>query len=116
MTNEEKLNYILSRLGLLEKELSGDHISMLMIAGYIKRMKDKKIISEGQVDVTGLGENAIALCEEVDWKPSDKNIVDFCKEMVEPEDKEVFVLMLRSMRDNQEEFLKSAVKAVEKKE
>lgn len=112
MTKPEKLKAITDRLGEKAKDFQSIHISVLIIMGWMEALFKAGVISEGPTEITETGQEVIALCDEFDWKPSDTEIVTFCKDMVQKEQLESFVLMLREMRDNQKQFLTNARKHI----
>jgi hypothetical protein len=110
MTKEEKFTAIIERLGEPAKDFKPLHISVLVIMDYMTTMFKEGIINDGEVEITSIGNDVVALCNEFDWKPSDNDIVAFCSDMVDKEQLESFVIMLREMRDNQTTFLTNAKK------
>ena len=107
MTQKEKFKAIAERLSVNEdyKNLDPMHISMMVIIGYLNDMSKMGLI-EQPYDITPLGKNIQAICEEFDWKPSDKEIVSFVMEMVNESERMVFVYMLGKYRDDRESVVK----------
>lgn len=112
MTQEEKFKAIIDRLGPQASEFKPIHLSILIIMGYMEELFKDGVIHDGAVETTEIGKKAMALCQEFNWAPSDSDIVAFVKDMVEQSQWESFVIMLRQMRDNKEEFLKNAKKHI----
>lgn len=112
MTREEKLQIIKDRLGKPAASFTPFHVSMLIIIGYLETLRVNGIIADGEVETTSIGKDALSICQEFDWKPSDPEIVSFCKDMVSSEQLTPFVIMLRQMRDNPTEFLENAKKHI----
>lgn len=112
MTRDEKFKAIIGRLGESAIEFQPIHLSVLILMGYMEILFENGIIYEGTIEITPAGKQAMVLCQEFDWKPTDADVVTFCKEMVTSEQLESFVLMLRAMRDDRETFLENAKKHV----
>ena len=112
MNKEEKFKAIIDRLGEIAKDFKPIHISVMVIMDYMNTLFKDGIINEGEVQITSVGTDAVSLCTEFDWKPTDAEIVSFCKDMVEEESLQPFVMMLINMRDDRENFLKNAKKQV----
>jgi hypothetical protein len=112
MTREDKVKAIVDRLGPQAAGFQSIHLSVLILMDYLTKMFKHGIISEGPVETTELGLKAVALCQEFDWKPTDAEIVTFCKDMVEKTQLESFVIMFRQMRDDQENFIENAKKHI----
>lgn len=109
MTTQEKLKAILDRVPSLDKDYTEDHISMMVITGYLNDLSESGLLMSSHV-VTPTGKSVIAVCEEFDWKPSDKHIDMFVNEMVEPEDRRGFLYFIREYRDNREKLMEKIKK------
>jgi len=110
MTNDKKFKTIIERLKIEEANLEPIHISAMVITGYLDDLAKAGLI-ESAWTVTKSGENIRAVCEEFDWKPSDKDIFAFVSGMVEEKERAAFMLILKKYRDDRagllEEFKKS---------
>ena len=112
MTKDEKFDIIVERLGDPAKNFNPIHLSVLILLEYMEILFKNGIILEGPVEVAPIGKQATAICQEFDWAPSDSDIVTFCKDMVNEGQVESFIMMLKSMRDDRETFLKNAKKHI----
>lgn len=105
MTEQEKLKAIKERVPLLDETITAQHVSFMLIVGYLNALYKEGMVTQGEYGVTPLGENVIAVCEEFDWKPSDNDIETFIAEMTPPEDHEAFRHFLFQYRDNRIELM-----------
>jgi hypothetical protein len=112
MTREDKFKIIVDKLGDAAAEFQSIHLSVLILMGYMETLFKNGIIHESPVETTEIGKQALTLCDEYNWNPSDTEIVEFCQNMVDKSQLESFVIMLREMRDNQEKFLENAKKHI----
>lgn len=112
MTDEEKFDAIIERLKFHGKDLTPQHLSIIMINGYLDILSREKIVV-GERLMTSMGENVLAVCEEFDWRPSQDDIIDFVLQMVDIDNKEALITLLVMYRDDPIKFLESAKKARE---
>jgi hypothetical protein len=99
MNKEEKLAAILERLKSKGADIDGEHISAMVIVGYLDDLAKQGLI-ESAYNMTPMGNNVRAICEEFDWKPDDEEIKAFVMEMVEPKERAAFMLLVRKYRDD----------------
>lgn len=107
MTKEEKFTEIINRLGEKAKDFKPIHLSIIVIMGYLTTLEENGFISGGEVKVTTSGNDALSLCNEFDWTPTDSEIASFCKDMVEVNEIETILMMLLKMRDDKKSLLSS---------
>jgi hypothetical protein len=108
MTNEDKFKAIAERAKITDKEIDGNYLSTMVIIGYLNDMADLKLIQTA-FTMTSTGRNLRSICEEFEWKPSDKDIAAFVVGMVEEEDREAFAVLLTKYRDDREKFLEDYI-------
>jgi len=109
MTNDEKFTAIVERLKA-ENWLDNEHmISVMIIISYLDKLQELGIV-EYPFNLTPLGKNITAICEEFDWQPTDAQIQQFVSEMVDDDEEyqESFILTIREYRDNREKLLDKA--------
>ena len=104
MNKSEKLAAILERLKSKGTDLDGAHISSMVIIGYLDDLAKAGII-ESAWDMTQIGNNVRAICEEFDWKPEDDEIKAFVMEMVGPGEQAPFMLLIKKYRDDRKGLL-----------
>lgn len=110
MTNEEKLKSILSHPSINNFELKEEHLAAMMITGYLGFLQDQKLI-ESEFSVTPTGKNLIAVCEEFDWKPADKDVDEFLLEYIQsPDERKAFKFLVLKVRDGKDKFLEELKK------
>lgn len=105
MTEQEKFKAIKERAPLLDDTITAQHVSFMLIVGYLNALYKEGMVTQGEYDVTPLGENIIAICEEFDWKPSDNDIETFIAGMIPLEDHSSFRYFLFQYRDNRMELM-----------
>ena len=104
MTKPEKISAILTRLKKDKEDIKEEHISSLVVAGYLDDLAKAGVI-ESAFAMTPLGSNVRAICEEFDWKPSDEEIIRFVSEMVEEKERAGFLFILKKYRDDRNGLL-----------
>lgn len=112
MTKGEKLTAILERLKTKGTDLDGGHVSAMVIVGYLDDLAKKGLI-ESAWNMTPIGNNIRAICEEFDWKPDDDEVMAFVMEMVEAKERPAFMFMIKKYRDDREGLLEDFQKAKE---
>ena len=112
MTKPEKLTAILERLKSKGTDIDGAHISSMVIVGYLDDLAKAGVI-ESAWNMTPIGNNIRAICEEFDWKPDDDEIKAFVMEMVGPREQAPFMLIIKKYRDDREALLEDFKKAKE---
>jgi hypothetical protein len=113
MTQEEKFTTIVAELGDSAKEFAPLHLSLLIIFDYMDILFANGIIAERPVEIEEQGKAAAEVCRKHEWEVSDADIVAFCRDMVNKDQIESFLMMLRAMRDDQEKFLEHAKKHID---
>lgn len=104
MTKEQKLEAILERMKEKGADIDGGHVSAMVIVGYLDDLSKQGLI-ESAFNMTPMGENIRAICEEFDWKPDDDEIKAFVMEMVEAKERPAFMFMIKKYRDDREGLL-----------
>lgn len=112
MNKEEKLGAILERLKSKGTDIDGAHISSMIIVGYLDDLTKAGVI-ESAWNMTPLGNNVRAICEEFDWKPDDDEIKAFVMEMVAPKEQAPFMFIIKKYRDDREALLEDFKKSKE---
>ena len=112
MTRPEKLTAILERLKSKGTDIDGAHISSMVIVGYLDDLAKAGVI-ESAWNMTPIGNNIRAICEEFDWKPDDDEIKAFVMEMVALPEQAPFMLLVKKYRDDREGLLEDFQKAKE---
>lgn len=112
MTKPEKLTAILERLKSKGTDIDGAHISSMVIVGYLDDLAKEGVI-ESAWNMTPIGNNIRAICEEFDWKPDDDEIKAFVMEMVQPQEQAPFMLLVKKYRDDRNGLLEDFQKAKE---
>jgi hypothetical protein len=110
MTNNQKFGGIKARLAEIGEDLGPEHISVMVIIGYLNKL-DKLGVIESAFKVPPLGQSVVSICEEFDWKPADKEIEDFVNEMVEPVNRAGFLFLLKRYRDDREKMTEEIKRA-----
>lgn len=110
MTTSEKFNAIMERLKGLGEGFTPQHLSIIVINGYISVLTKKGVVTDGQYDVTQRGKDFIAICEEFEWEPSDQDIASYVKSMVTPSSQMAFATLLVRYRDDREVLFKDIKK------
>lgn len=105
MTTEEKRKAIIQRISVLDDTFTNQHISFILILAYLRDLAKEGIISGGQYALSNIGGDAVAICEEFDWKPTDADIDLFLTEAVIQDDVPTFKYYLTEYRDNRSELL-----------
>ena len=101
MSDKEKLDAILARMKEDGKDIAPQHISAMVIVGYLNELADLGLI-ETAFNMTPLGKNIKAICEEFDWKPTDDDIKAFVIEMVAEKERPAFAYMVTKYRDDRQ--------------
>lgn len=114
MTNDEKFNAIIERLSPIGRGLDSDHISMMVIMGYMDFLQKNGLI-QSECRITQMGKDAVAICDEFDWKPSDKDVDMFINSMLEPPQRAAIRFFIMQLRDNREEFVATMKKFKDQK-
>lgn len=104
MTTKEKFDAIIERMKSKGDGFTPFHISLMMITSYVNDLHKRGIITEGHT-IYSSGKDLIALCEEFDWKPSDKEIIAYLESYVEKSNRPAFFSILTRYRDNREGLL-----------
>lgn len=104
MTNKEKYKAILERIKETEKDFLPEAVSVMMIIGYLDKLQQMKLI-ESAFDVQEKGKSVMAICEEFDWKPSDKEVLDFVREFIPAPDQLAFAFLIKRYRDDREALI-----------
>lgn len=114
MTKEQKFQTIVDRFKLenLPFDITPIHLSTMVILDYMDVLFNNGLIYEKPLEITEMGKKALALCQEFDWKPTNTEIVNFCKEMIDKTQVDIFIIELKSLRDDRETFLKNAKKHI----
>lgn len=105
MTNELKFKAILERAKIEGWADDPTFISVMVIINYLDHLKTLGMVECGY-NMTDAGKKIVAICEEFDWKPSDKDISEFIDEMFEEDSRPAIEYMLRKYRDDKDSFLK----------
>jgi hypothetical protein len=105
MTQTEKLQVINERIKEKQLEFDAAHISAMVIAGYLDDLHNKGYLcSPFVINPTGYAIKSI--CEELDWRPSDEDIIAIVTEIIEPHERVAFAAIIKQYRDNREILLK----------
>jgi hypothetical protein len=112
MTREEKFQVIVEQIGPAATTFQPIHLSVLTLFGYMNTLFENGIIPENPVEIHESGQNALKICQEHEWQPSDTEIVSFCKDMVGENSITTMLLSLKSLRDDPETYLENARKQV----
>jgi len=112
MNKSEKLAAILERLKAKGTDIDGNHISSMVIVGYMDDLAKEGII-ESAWNMTPIGNNVRAICEEFDWKPDDNEIKAFVMEMVDLKEQAPFMLIIKKYRDDRQGLIEDFKKAKE---
>lgn len=110
MNRKEKLTAILERLDAKGVGIDGEHISGMMIAGYLDDLQRLGLI-ESAFSITSSGKDIKAVCEEFDWRPDDEEIKAFVMEMVDAPERVAFMYMIKKYRDDKSGLLEDFEKA-----
>lgn len=104
---EQKLKQFHDETGLSndEEPLTPFHLSMMVITGYMKKLKDLGILLEGEIELTEQGVKSISILEKLEWKPTDEELSLYCNEMVQKEDVKAITLLLKVCRDTPDEIV-----------
>jgi hypothetical protein len=113
MNKEEKLSAILERLKSKGTDIDGNHISLMVIVGYLDDLTKEGII-ESAWNMTPVGAAVRSVCDEFDWQPDDDDIKAFVMEMVDPKEQAPFMFMIKKYRDDREGLLEEFKQAKEK--
>jgi hypothetical protein len=105
MTNEEKFKAIVERLKAEGWCSEPVFISIMMIVNYLDQLSQHGVV-ECAYNVTEIGKNVAAVCEEFDWKPTDEDILRFVTEMVDESDRAAFAYLIKRYRDDKNKFIK----------
>lgn len=84
----------------------------MVIVGYLDDLAKEGVI-ESAWNMTPIGNNIRAICEEFDWKPDDDEIKAFVMEMVQPQEQAPFMLLVKKYRDDRNGLLEDFQKAKE---
>ena len=110
MTRQEKLTAILERLKAKDVDIDSNHISAMVITGYLDDLSKLGLI-ESAFALTNTGSTVRAVCNEFDWTPNDDEVKAFVMEMVEPNERAPFMFIVKKWRDDRdgliEEFKKT---------
>ena len=101
MTRQEKLTAILERLKVKDIEIDGNHISAMVITGYLNDLAKIGLI-ESVFNLTNSGSTVRAICEEFEWTPNDDEVKAFVMEMVDPKEQAPFMFMIKKWRDDRD--------------
>ena len=101
MSDKEKLDAILARMKEEGKDIAPEHISAMVIVGYLNKLAELGLI-ETAFNMTPLGKSINAICEEFDWKPTDNDIKAFVMEMVDAKEQPAFAYMVTKFRDDRQ--------------
>lgn len=105
MTNTEKFAAIVERLKAEKWMIEENMISVMVIISYFDTFQSLGI-AECPFNMTPIGKNAVAICEEFDWQPTDEHINQFITQLVEDKNsREPLTFFIKEYRDNREEFL-----------
>lgn len=115
MTQDEKLKAIIDRIEKSKIEFKPEHISAMVLIGYLEDLAKLGII-ESVYTISPVGESVRAICDEFDWKPSDKELFDFAMGMVEKKERAPFIYLIRKYRDDREGLLKELEEFKKEKE
>jgi hypothetical protein len=113
MTRQEKLTAIFERLKAKGADIDGEHISAMVIVGYLDDLAKQGLI-ESAYNMTPIGNNIRAICEEFDWKPDDDEIRAFVMEMVEQKERPAFMLLIKKYRDDRKGLLEDFLRTKER--
>lgn len=113
MTREEQFKAIIERLGPSAANFQPFHLSVLVLIDYMDVLFQHGLLTTKPIDIEAPGKNALAVCYEMDWKPSDGEMASFCKELVEPFQANAVLMSLIALRDDKENFLKNAKKHID---
>ncbi len=105
MTREQKFQGILERLKEKSINFEQEHISAMVIVGYLDDLQTRGMI-ESAFTITEAGKMVEAICDEFEWKPSDEEIIAFVTGMVEESERPAFAFIIKKYRDDRETFLK----------
>lgn len=105
MTKDEKFKAIIERLKDKGSGFDPMYISAMVIIGYLSDIAKEGII-EAECNVTPLGKSVLAICEEFDWKPSNKEIYTFVTDIVEKSEQIAFMVLIKKYRDDREGLFK----------
>ena len=111
MNKAEKLTAILERLKSKGTDIDGNHVSLMVIVGYLDDLTKAGII-ESAWNMTDVGRAVRSVCDEFDWKPDNDDIKAFVMEMVDPREQAPFMFMIKKYRDDREGLLETAGRGV----
>lgn len=109
MTDKQKFKAIVERLKADGWCDDPDYISIMMIIHYLDQLQEHGLVTCA-FNMTEAGKRVASICEEFDWKPSDKDIAKFVNEMVENDSKDGFFYMIKRFRDDREKLLEEVKK------
>ena len=101
MIQQEKTKQIVDRLKEKGIEFDPEYIPVMVIINYLTKLTKLGMI-DSEYTIPQRGQDVIALCEEFDWKPDNDNINAFVNEMIDPQSRPIFTVMLRQYRDDRE--------------
>jgi len=104
MTNKRKFDAIVERIKAEDWIIDPSYISIMVIIDYLDKLEEAGII-ECAFNMTPIGKNVAAICEEFDWQPTDKDIHRFAEAMVEEPERETIGYLLKQFRDDREKLL-----------
>lgn len=99
MTKEEKFTAIVERLKKDDIKFDPAHLSAMSIIGYLEDLANHKLI-ESAFTLSPSGKNVAAICEEFEWQPSDKEIIEFVVGMVEEKERPGIAYIIKQYRDD----------------
>lgn len=107
MTKEEKRKAIIQRIPVLDDTFTDQHISFILILAYLEELAKMGIVGGGKIHLSNMGANAVAVCEEFDWKPTNEDIELFLSAQSEPECIEMLRFFITEYRDNRDKVVES---------
>ena len=108
MTREEQFKDICDKIGPSAASFQPIHLTVMILAGYMDDLFNVGLLFEKPISINPSGKEALEICKEMKWVPSDPEIVDFCKELIPTDQVKQFVIVLRAMRDDKDAYLEKA--------
>ena len=109
MTNDEKFKAIVERIKAKGWLVEHQYISVMMIINYFDKLEKLELV-ECAFNMTSTGKDVVAVCEEFDWQPTDKDIIEFMNDMVDEPDRLGLTYIISRFRDDRDGFLEEVKK------
>lgn len=99
MTKEEKYKAIMERAPAIPKNYEPIHLSFMVITGYLDELVKEGLVVSAH-SVTSKGKDAVCICEEFDWKPTDEEIDLYISEFVPIDSQAELSFFIKKYRDD----------------